>query len=323
MMTAMKWMGLAAIAALAWCGSAKATMVDQVAATVGSEVILRSDLLEEVMPLIEGIQRSAASQEDFNRQSDQAFRDALGKAVENKILFRQAQLAGLKIDDKTVEERFDKVRKQYATQEEFMKVLTEAGESVSDFRERLRKQLVAVAMGMRKRKEFDKEAVVSEADMRAYYQEHVAEFARLERVRLRRLFLPADTPEARAKARAQAEVLREEVLSGADFGELARRQSGGPDAKEGGLVGWVSRGDLVPELESVAFALPAGGVSEAVETEFGVTLVKVEEREAAGQASYEDARTRIEPILRAKVADARFAKWIEGLRKSSRVRVFL
>lgn len=303
-------------------GAARGELIDSVVATVDREVILQSDLVAEIAPLIETLRGTATSQEAFDREVDKALREALEQAVEQKILYREALLAGIEVTDEEIDDRVRQIKAQYESADAFMKVVEQAGESMSDFRERMRKQIMAITMGMSKRNQLESEVIISESEMAQYYQDHRDEFSRPERVKVRRIFLPATADEA-ARAEAQLEALREEVALGADFASLATAHSKGPSAEEGGLIGWVQRGDLVPELETVVFGLEAGGVSPVIRTDFGCQLLLVEERQAAGQATLEDVRTEIEPVLREERAGERYDKWIDELRKRSRVSVFL
>ena len=320
--------GIGILATVLWVGlmlpHVHAEIIDGVVATVSDEPILQSDLMEEIGPLLSTIQAQATSQEAYHREVDKALREALDTAIERKILYREAQLAGLEVADEDVEERLQKIKKQYDSEEAFLKVLEEAGETMRDFRERMRKQIMAISMGMRKRHDLEKEAVISESEMAQYYQDHVADYSRPERVQLYRIFLTAEKEAAsRAKTKAQLQALRQELVSGADFETIAKKYSEGPDAETGGLVGWVMRGDLVETLEKVVFSLEEGEISEVVETEWGFHVLKAQKKEAAGVASYEEVRTEIEPLLRAQYADERYQKWMGELRKRSRVRVFL
>jgi parvulin-like peptidyl-prolyl isomerase len=297
-----------AVAGLAVASAAE--VVDAIVATVDTEPILQSDLMSQAS-MVEG-------------DPNMALQEVLDKAIEQKILYRQAMLAGLDVPETTVEERLDAIRGNYDSNEAFMKALEEAGETLSDFRDSLRKQIIAISMGMRKRTEFEKDVVITEADMRQYYQDHQEEFSRPERVQMRRLFLGATKdPADRAKVRARLEALRDELELGADFGELAKTHSEGPDAAAGGLVGWVQRGDLVPELENEVFKLQSGEVSPVIETEWGFHLLRADDRQEAGEANYDEVRSEIEPILRAELARDRYDSWLQELRKRSRVRVMM
>jgi parvulin-like peptidyl-prolyl isomerase len=303
---------------------AAAELIDEILATVDTEVILRSDVMSEIAPLLMDLQSRAQSQTELDREMEKAVREALDQAVEYKILYREAQLAGLELPEAVVEDRMEKIIGRYESRDAFMEMLQQAGETMSDFRERMRKQIMAISMGLRKRGEFEQEAVVSEVEVRQYYLDHKDKFSRPDRVKLRRLFMPAGkAPAERAKVKARLESLREEAVLGADFAELAKRWSKGPAADEGGALGWIVRGDLVKPLEDAAFALAEGSVSTVIETEFGFSLLKATEKESAGLASFEEVRTEIEPVLRGKYADERYSRWMNELRKRSRVRIYL
>jgi len=315
-------LGLMTMVGLA--GPAQADTLDAIFATVDKEVILRSDIMREIGPFLDDLRQTAASEADFSRQAQARLRAALDQAVENKILLREALLAGLEVSDEQVEARVEEIRKPYASQEAFLQVLEEFGETMSDFRTHVRKQILAISMGMRKRRQLEQEAVVSEAEVARYHEANSDRFTRPERVRVRRLFLAAgQDAQGRAVAKARLDALRDELNQGADFAALAEAYSEGPEAEEGGLMGWVVRGDLVGTLEEAVFALAQGETSAVAETEFGFHLLKAEQKETAGIPSLEEVRTEIEPELRAQYAEKRYAKWIAELRKQSRVRIFL
>lgn len=302
---------------LGFSGAAMGALVDAVVATVDQEVILQSDIMMEIQPLIanDASVDDAAVQELFNETLDQA--------IEQKILYREGVLNDIKITDTQVEERIKGYRDQYDSEQAFLKALQEAGETVSDFRERIRKQTIALSMGLTKRHYLEKDVVISEAEMAQYYQDHQSEFQKPERVKLYRIFIGVDKTEgAREKALARIEALREELSLGADFSQLATRHSEGPAASQGGFVGWIARGELVPDLEKVAFELSPGDVSPILETEYGMMLLKAEEKVEAGLADFDQVRNEIEPALRARYASEKYEKWMAELRKRSRVRKF-
>ncbi len=313
-------LGLGAAGAVAPAG---AEVVDAVAATVGAEVILMSEVMENVAPLAQQLRQEATSEAAFDTEIRRAVADSLDQAIESKILYRQAQLAGMQVEDFMVEQRLDEVKKRYPSEAAFQDVLRESGESMSDVRVRLRQQIMAVSMGFQKRRDLEKQVAISEAEVQQYYRDHVEEFQRKERVLLRRIFLNATSDEERSRARARLSALKEELDLGASFGELAKRYSNGPEAEEGGRVGWVERGDLVVALEDAAFGLQTGQTSAIIDTEFGCVLLSIEDREEAGVATLDEVRTEIEPILRAKGADDSYKAWMAELRQRSRVRVFL
>jgi peptidyl-prolyl cis-trans isomerase C len=305
---------IAAFACLA--GPVAAELIDAVVATVDKEAILHSDVMLEVQPLVADV---SPDSNEFR----EIYNAALEQAIEQKILYREGVLNDIKITDEQVESRLEKYREQYKSEPEFLAALDKEGVTISEFREHVRKQMIALSMGLSKRHLLEREVVISEAELAQYYQDHLDTYQKPERVKLLRIFIAADQNEAsRAKARARTEALREELSLGADFAQLAKTHSEGPDAAQGGFVGWIERGELIAALEEVAFSLNPGDISPIIETEYGVMLLKVEEKMDAGLASFDEVRTELEPELRQARANDRYQKWMSELRKRSRVRKF-
>lgn len=121
---------------------------------------------------------------------------------------------------------------------------------------------------------------VSQAEIRRYYDEHRDDFDRPQGARLKVAYLPLTITEAdRAGTLRQAQELRHELAGGADFAEVARRESDDPgSAQQGGDLGTFGRGQMVPSFDSAAFALPVNEISQPVVSQFGVHLIQVQER---------------------------------------------
>lgn len=76
------------------------------------------------------------------------------------------------------------------------------------------------------------------------------------------------------EALTSIQAMRDEVLAGADFAELARRNSDCPSGEDGGDLGYFGRGQMVPEFDQATFKLQPGEVSDVVETAFGYHLIQ-------------------------------------------------
>ncbi len=73
--------------------------------------------------------------------------------------------------------------------------------------------------------------------------------------------------------------LREEIEAGADFADVAKRVSKCPSGKEGGDLGYFTRGQMVPEFDQAAFTLPVGQLSDPIQTQFGWHLLIVTDQD--------------------------------------------
>jgi len=314
---------LVVVVALAGVPVSQGELVDQILATVDTEAILQSEIMMEIAPRLAELQSTAADAASFQKAADALMGEALEQAIDAKLLLREALRAGIEIEEKRIDEQLAEFKKLYDSPEKFTKELEAAGETLGDLRVRIRKQSMARAMAVRKQGEFEKQVVVSESDLAQYFEDHKDEFARPERVRVSQIFLPATGgADERAVVKARMDEILSELKQGGDFAAVAKAYSKGPEAQQGGAIGWVARGDLVQSLEEAAFGVPAAGISDVLESPGGYHILRVDERQEAGQATLEDVRKDIEPRLRADSAAQQYRNWIQELRNKSRVRVF-
>ncbi len=121
---------------------------------------------------------------------------------------------------------------------------------------------------------------ISDADLRKYYDAHQAEFNRPSHAVLSVLYIPRVVSSADSAAvRAKINSLRAEIAGGAKFEDVAKRESSdSASAVQGGDLGKITRGQLVPEFEKAAYALKPGQLSEPVLSPFGYHLIRVDSR---------------------------------------------
>jgi peptidyl-prolyl cis-trans isomerase C len=146
----------------------------------------------------------------------------------------------------------------------------------------MRENLVATA----ELKKIDSGITVSDAEIQKVYADNAKDY---EQVKARHILIaPKGSPAAQAgkdltdeQAKAKAEDLRKQILAGANFDELAKKESDdtGSGAR-GGDLGSFGHGQMVPEFEQAAFAAKVGEVTPVVKTQFGYHIIKVEGHDA-------------------------------------------
>jgi parvulin-like peptidyl-prolyl isomerase len=138
----------------------------------------------------------------------------------------------------------------------------------------------------------------------AYLAAHPELASGVDRIKLRQLVLPDQ---------ATAQAARERIRAGEDFVALSRELSRAPNAADGGLLGWVDRGQLPPEFEAAVAGLAAGEVSEPVPSNAGWHVFQVMERHVAGDRPDAAVRERVQARLAAGVAEVAQRKCLAGL----------
>lgn len=149
------------------------------------------------------------------------------------------------------------------------------------------------------------------------YKADPKQFDRPEQVSVRHILISKDTEGAEAKANK----ILAELKGGADFGELAKRQSqDAGSAARGGELGYFAKGVTVPEFERAAFSLQKkGDLSGVVKTDFGYHILKLEDRRAAGRVPYEEAREPLRREAEARILGEQRAKAIQRLVDAGKV----
>ncbi|PXX49854.1 peptidylprolyl isomerase [Aquitalea magnusonii] len=126
------------------------------------------------------------------------------------------------------------------------------------------------------------------------------------------------TNEAVSEADAKSRILqiRDRILRGAKFSEMAKLYSEDGSNVKGGDLGWVNKGDMVPEFEKAMLALPVGTVSEPVRSPFGWHLILVEATRNQ-DVSADRERQTIKQQLRLRKLDQAYLDWVRQLRDSA------
>lgn len=146
----------------------------------------------------------------------------------------------------------------------------------------------------------------TEEALMLYWQENEATFVRPRRWRLENIFLARDqtTAEGNADPQGQLEALREQVLSGSDFGDLASRYSQSATRDRRGAMGWVDEDRLLPEAAAAVRQLEIGEISPVVESARGWTLLRLVEATPPTTLDFEQVRPRLRSRIKRERLEA-------------------
>jgi len=157
-------------------------------------------------------------------------------------------------------------------------------------------------------RDVEKSIAVDDAAMKAYFDQNKAQF---EKVKARHILIrfkdsPVPLKEGqkdltKEEALAKTNDLKKQIDGGADFATLAKKESDDSGSgANGGELGTFGRGQMVPPFEQAAFTLPVGKLSDAVESQFGYHLIRVDERADSFEANKEQIAARLKPETAAK-----------------------
>ncbi len=270
------------------------------AVVVNGVVIYQSEIDREFAEVEK--QASAQGQKIPDDKIDQIKNNILDNLIIEELLAQDSEAHGIKVEPAEFEAAFADIQKRF-----------------DDLKVKMKREMAA-------KKLIDNEVVntivVSEAETRAFYDEHPEYFKQDEQVKASHILIKcAPDADAAAKETAKNKItdIQKKLKDGEAFAELAKQFSECPSSKQGGDLGFFEREKMVKPFADVAFALPVGDTSDIVETDFGFHLIQVTDKKAASTEAYETVKEKIDSHLKQGKMKAAVGDYIESLRKKATI----
>jgi len=244
----------------------------------------------------------------------------LEQLVTAELLYQAGMKKDIKDLDKQVTDRLAQNKAKFPTPAEYENALKASGLTEKELTDITRKDIVITNLI---EKDIDGTIKVSDEDAKKFYDENKDKyFKQDEGIKASHILIGVDAnakPEEKKAAKEKAEALLKEVKAGKDFAELAKANSTCPSSKQGGDLGFFSRGQMVEPFEKAAFALKPGEVSDVVETQFGYHIIKVTDKKAAGYVPYADVMEKIVAFLKSQQRQKALTDYTGELRKKAKI----
>ena len=301
----------------------KAVVVEEIIARVNNDVITMSDyqkadeqLREEVAHDCQGCPQDKLMAEFKDQQ-----KDLLRGLIDQSLMVQRAKDMGISVETDVIK-RLDDVRKQngLASLEDLEKAVESSGLAWEDYKTTIRNGLLTQEVV---RREVGSHINIPGDEVKKYYDAHPQEFTRPEQVVLSEIFLSTEgkSPEEIASVQRKAEDLRNRVMKGDDFNEIAKRYSEGSTAKDGGDLGTFKQSELAPQLEEVVFKMDKGQITDVIQTKTGFEVLKVENHYKAGLQPVDKVENEIMNRLYMQKMQPQMRDYLGQLREESYVMV--
>ncbi|WP_438768143.1 peptidylprolyl isomerase [Kushneria sp. TE3] len=287
--------------------------LDRVVAVVNDEAIMSSDLDRRVAQVRQQMQSRNIGMPDQEELREQV----LSRMITEQIELQMAERANLSVSDSDLNQAMRGVaQRNNMTLEQFADRVEQEGMSYAQVREQIRRELLITQVQQRSvagqvnisDREVDQ--YLKQAGSNANVQYHLAHIL---------IAVPqAPTPGQAEAAREKAEQLRQAITSGqAGFQEVAAAQSDGPQALDGGDLGWRSGAEMPSIFEDVVPGLNEGEVSEPIRSPSGYHLITLLDKRGGGNA--EQQREQIRRTLFQRKVNEELEAWTQEIRASAYV----
>ncbi len=163
--------------------------------------------------------------------------------------------------------------------------------------------------------DFMQAANVSDQQLRQQYQDNIDSYRTPDRVRVRHILIKTQgkSKDEAAKLKAKAEDVLKQLQHGGDFAELAKKYSDDTGtAVKGGELGWITKGQTVPNFEKTAFSQKPGETSGLVETEYGFHIIQTEEKQAAHTQPFDELKPQLLMDAKKEIASENLKKAVDS-----------
>lgn len=285
------------------------------AIVIGNETISKGQLNKQLNLQVALIKQFFASQgkpfDPYSKDNAQIINQVKQNVIQGLVtltlLTDYAKQKGITVDSKEIDTTLSGLEQRFG-KDKFASVLNESGMSVDEIKQQIKDQLIAKDVFA----SIEKNVKVSDAEEKAFYEQHKDKFNVPEEVNARHILV---------KTKPEAEQIEKELKSGKSFTELAMKKSiDKGSAVKGGELGFFSTDQMVPPFSKAAFALKKPGqISPIVQTQYGYHIIQLIDRKQGKAKTFEEIKPQLEQTLAQQQAKADFEKLLNDLKSKTKI----
>lgn len=329
MITNKIWLGLLALLIISASpySSAQAKRIDGIAATVNGRVIAQSEVQASIGAQKQ-LWRTVLRKEPRSviaKKLKEIESEALTSLINRELIlseFKKLEAQGAGIKDQYIDEDIGRIiREQFDGNEDiFLKELAKTGMSIRKFRE-LRKEMLVIQF--MRQMNTPQIPPVTPGEITTYYNQNISDYRGDPTIKLRTVTLskysPSETPESLYKV---ANDLKVQLKQGANFASIAKSYSLDGVAEKGGDRGWISPGDIAPNISKIAFDMKNGSISDVIDTPTAYLILFIEARKEGDKIPLSQVRDGIEKRIRQQKGKKFQTEWLDRLKEDAMIKQY-
>jgi len=241
----------------------------------------------------------------------------LDQLITQKLLAQEAKEREIALSEEEKTEIFNKqlegIKQQNNIDDaQLEEALQQQGiESIDAYRERFFQVNQESLLINKLQEDIQGQAEVTEEEMKEYYDNNKSNFEYQEQVKASHILL---------EEQETAEEVMTKLDEGGDFAELAKEYSTGPSAEKGGDLGYISKDqNIAQKFKEAVFALDSGEMSQIVENQYGLHIIKATDRREAGVRGFEEVKDQIKQQLQNQKGQQIWDEFVRKLRDEAEI----
>ena len=245
----------------------------------------------------------------------------LVKMIERELIHQEAVREKVKVTKNEIDQIMKNSENNYPSNQAFHDDILKDGLTIETYRDRLAYDILVNKVAS-KRYEGRKKPL-SDDEIHRFYENNRQLFAQPESVNIGHILIKIPEDADDKKWEAAKKKLREIRKIKEDFRALAKRHSQCPSAKQGGDLGFYFRGQLHTKLDIAAFKLKVNAISQPVESQDGVHLIKLYEHRNQGFIPpFEEIKDQVEKVAKTEQAQRIYQEYVDELKGKATIEVF-
>jgi peptidyl-prolyl cis-trans isomerase SurA len=286
---------------------ASASLQDRIVAIVNSELIMLSDVQREFAAEQERLSRTHRGA-DLAQRLKTAESMALTKLIERKLQLQEAKAKKVEVADVEVKQALEQMKRQGTSLDPL---------SPNDL-QTVRDQLLLMRVADQ---HIRGNIMVGDSELKRYYQDHRDQFALSEEYELSQILIRPRSSDGLADALTKARRAMSELKRGEKFEDVAREYSDGDNALQGGRLGLVRQGELIPIIDQAIARLVPGGISDIIESPEGIQIIRMDDRKPKRFRKYEEVQRELQELLYRQKSEDMYQAWLVELKSKSYIEI--
>jgi len=250
---------------------------------------------------------------------------SLSFLIEKKLQLQAAKKKGVSVTNAEVDEALNDIKKmnKFTSEEEMKEALLKEGISIEDYKREITEQLIILKVVNR---EVKSKISVSDKDVENYYQSHKDSFKIQESIRIGYVNVPvksSDSEDDVQKALIKITTILGDLNNNVSISELKGRYPDSGDINFISDLGFVKKGDLMPELENPAFSMNEGEISDVIKTSTGFYIIKKIEVKKTEYKSIDEVKDNIRDAVFQVKSESAYKDWLYNLKTSAYINIYI